>query len=172
MSEQNSELREKLLRIVLAEKSQMDTLYNEGPFYEWIESGLSVKSRLSTDQVSSIEQLINSEVRSARLEENAWSRQQMIVAQAYEAPNSGFGRMIKWAIGLLNERKLGLLNKEKEELLDIKQFISSEVVKVLNRLSVQQRICHDCIHDDEELGTVPYVSLSAIEAEKSKYGTE
>jgi len=51
-------------------------------------------------------------IREARIEENAWSRQQMIVAQALKAPNSGFGRMIKWSINLFNERKLALLTKD------------------------------------------------------------
>jgi len=53
-----------------------------------------------------------------RLEENAWSRQQMIAAQALEAPNSGFGRMIKWSIDLFNKRKIELLatlNQKEQE---------------------------------------------------------
>jgi len=57
------------------------------------------------------EEQVAEAVRKAKLEENAWSRQKMIATQAFDAPNSGFGRMVKWAISLFNERKLELLGE-------------------------------------------------------------
>jgi hypothetical protein len=70
--------------------------------YKWFD--IYIKQR---DQQKELEW--RERVREAKLQENAWSRQQMIVAQALEAPNSGFGRMIKWSIDLFNKRKLELL---------------------------------------------------------------
>jgi hypothetical protein len=69
----------------------------------------TVHAQMIEDIMTLAEDLISAQVAAARLDENAWSRQQMIAAQALQAPNSGFGRMLKWAIRIFNERKLELL---------------------------------------------------------------
>lgn len=59
-----------------------------------------------------VKALIATKQKEARLEENAWSRGQMIAMQVLEASNSGFGRQTKLAIKVLNHRKIKLLKSE------------------------------------------------------------
>lgn len=94
----------------------LDGFY-ESAFSETEETG---KLDTSIDQaLAQLTALHEAEIQAARLHENAWARGQMILWQAKEAPNSGFGRMVKDAIRLFNTRKETLLtpHTDKEDKL-------------------------------------------------------
>lgn len=92
-------------------KEELRTIILSGEF-RYSDGEENVKETAET--VDQLLELFNEREQAARLQENGWSRQQMIAAQLLEAPNSGFGRMVKWAIDLFNKRKAELLaNKDK-----------------------------------------------------------
>ncbi len=72
------------------------------------------------------------------------------------------GTLLKSRAGGTVEAEFFYKNYSVDEAM---QFIKNRETKILDRLTAQQSICHDCIHDDEEMGTVPYVSLNAVLAE-------
>jgi hypothetical protein len=74
------------------------------------------------------------------------------------------GNILKAAYDI-EQTKPDVIKVVDNSISEFEAIVQSEVSKVLDRLITQQSTCHDCIHDDEEMGTVPYVSLNAIKAE-------
>lgn len=99
--EQDTNLRDKI-----SETVEYIEFLNDNKSY------ISKRGKAIDDLVALIKQRENK----IRLDENAWSRGQMIALQAYEAPNSGFGRMVRTAIKIFNERKLKLISDSEEQL--------------------------------------------------------
>lgn len=55
---------------------------------------------------------------------------------------------------------------------ELERFTQAHTTKLLNeqltRLEEQRQLCNDCVHDNDELETVQFIPLTAIEKEREK----